>query len=71
MIKVMNREHLNATEQSETKIFKSLTEARQHAKNILADYEHVYLVRIYDSYFRSKFIGYGVMMCREWHKTLA
>lgn len=35
MIKVMNREHLNATEQSQTKIFKSLTDARAHAKNVL------------------------------------
>lgn len=71
MIKVMNKEHLNATEQSQTKIFKSLTAARAHAKKCLDAYEHVYLVRLYDSYFREKFLGYGVMMCREWHKTLA
>lgn len=66
-----NRVHLNVHEQNETKIYKSLTEAREEAKNYLDDYDLVYLVRIYDSYYRTKFIGYGIMRCFDWHKTLA
>lgn len=66
-----NRVHLNKHEQNETKIYKSLTEAREEAKNYIDEYDLVYLVRIYDSYYREHFIGYGIMRRFEWHSTLA
>lgn len=62
---------MNEPECKNVKLYNNLTDARNEAKKYVDDYDLVYIVRCYDSYFRWQFIGYGIMKCFDWHKTLA